>query len=186
VKTHLRSILPQTRRQRPRPCHRHGPPTGHLHLSDRTRTEGATRRRGGLNPHSGAGSTWSRELATSGHHDNDRLACRTHSRENMDIDEETTERIRALAVESHVLEASVRRAILEQLLTARDTGRRRPGDPGPGRGVRLGHQPRSGPTAVGRRTPRRHLPPSRRADPVPAARAAGPIHWWAQLLAMLL
>ncbi|HEY1633519.1 MAG TPA: hypothetical protein VGF64_02090 [Acidimicrobiales bacterium] len=35
----------------------------------------------------------------------------------MDIDEETTERIRALAVESHVLEASVRRAILEQLLT---------------------------------------------------------------------
>jgi hypothetical protein len=35
----------------------------------------------------------------------------------MDIDEETAQRIRGLAVESHVLEASVRRAILEQLLT---------------------------------------------------------------------
>ena len=37
--------------------------------------------------------------------------------ETMDIDEETTQRIRGLAAESHVLEASVRRAILEQLLT---------------------------------------------------------------------
>jgi hypothetical protein len=35
----------------------------------------------------------------------------------MDIDEETTERIRNLAAESHVLEANVRRAILEQLQT---------------------------------------------------------------------
>jgi hypothetical protein len=35
----------------------------------------------------------------------------------MDIDEETAQQIRGLAVKSHVLEASVRRSILEQLLT---------------------------------------------------------------------
>ena len=35
----------------------------------------------------------------------------------MDIDEETAQRIRGLAAESHLLEASVRRAILEQLQT---------------------------------------------------------------------
>ncbi|HEY3701004.1 MAG TPA: hypothetical protein VGL32_01990 [Acidimicrobiales bacterium] len=35
----------------------------------------------------------------------------------MDIDEETTQRIRSMAAESHVLEAGVRRAILEQLQT---------------------------------------------------------------------
>jgi ribosomal protein S12 methylthiotransferase accessory factor YcaO len=35
----------------------------------------------------------------------------------MDIDEETTQRIRGMAAESHVLEAAVRRAILEQLQT---------------------------------------------------------------------
>ncbi|HEX4539161.1 MAG TPA: hypothetical protein VH112_02870 [Acidimicrobiales bacterium] len=35
----------------------------------------------------------------------------------MDIDEETAQRIRGFAAESHLLEASVRRAILEQLQT---------------------------------------------------------------------
>ncbi len=35
----------------------------------------------------------------------------------MEIDEETAKTIRGLAAESHLLEASVRRAILEQLLT---------------------------------------------------------------------
>ncbi len=35
----------------------------------------------------------------------------------MDIDEKTAERTQGLAAESHLLEASVRRAILEQLQT---------------------------------------------------------------------
>jgi predicted polyphosphate/ATP-dependent NAD kinase len=42
---------------------------------------------------------------------------RARAKEIMDIDEQTAQRIRALAAESHLLEASVRRAILEQLLT---------------------------------------------------------------------